>query len=98
MLNIGLPELVVIFLIIFLLFGAKALPEVAKGLGQAIKIFRKEAKEFQEQIEDAKDSAKLTAGPDNQTKREKRDNSHDFKPDANRPDWRPPSSPPDKTA
>lgn len=37
----GLPELLIIFLIILLLLGAKRLPEIVRGLGQGIKEFRK---------------------------------------------------------
>lgn len=40
MFKLGLPELIVIFLAVILLFGAKALPDIAKGLAQAIKKFR----------------------------------------------------------
>lgn len=43
--NFGPQELVIVFLIILLLFGAKKLPELAKGLGQALKEFRRAAKE-----------------------------------------------------
>lgn len=39
--NIGLPELLVIFLIIALLFGARKIPDLARGLGQAIREFKK---------------------------------------------------------
>ncbi len=35
-----MPELLVIFLIIFLLFGAKKLPEIARSLGRAVKEFK----------------------------------------------------------
>ena len=45
MFGLGPGELIVIFLIVFLLFGPKALPEIAKGLGQAIRAFKKETKE-----------------------------------------------------
>ena len=34
MFGLGMQELVVIFLIVFLLFGAKNLPEIAKGVGK----------------------------------------------------------------
>jgi sec-independent protein translocase protein TatA len=37
----GPLELVVIFLVVFFLFGAKRLPEIAKGLGEGIKEFKK---------------------------------------------------------
>ena len=38
--NVGMGELVIILLIVLLLFGAKKLPEVAKGLGKSIKSFK----------------------------------------------------------
>lgn len=40
MLGIGAWELTIIFAIVLVLFGAKRLPEVATGLGQAINNFR----------------------------------------------------------
>ena len=40
MFGLGMQELIVIFLIVFLLFGAKNLPEIAKGLGKSIKEFK----------------------------------------------------------
>lgn len=51
MFGLGLSELIVIFLVVLLLFGGKALPEIAKGLGQAIRIFKKEVKDVHESIE-----------------------------------------------
>ena len=44
---IGVPmgwELVLIVLVIILLFGAKKLPELARGSGQALRIFKSETK------------------------------------------------------
>ncbi len=41
MAGIGFQELLIIFLIIALLFGAKKIPELAKGLGQAMREFKK---------------------------------------------------------
>jgi sec-independent protein translocase protein TatA len=39
--GVGLPELLVILLIAFLVFGAKRLPELGSGLGKAIRDFNK---------------------------------------------------------
>jgi len=38
--GLGAPELIVIVLVIFLLFGATRLPQLAKALGQSKKAFR----------------------------------------------------------
>ena len=39
--SIGLPELLVILLIVIVIFGARRLPELGKSLGEGIKNFRK---------------------------------------------------------
>jgi len=49
--NIGGSELFLILLVILVFFGAKKLPELAKGLGQGIREFRKAAKDVQEEVE-----------------------------------------------
>ena len=41
LMNLGGPDLIVILLIVRLLFGAKKLPELARGMGQAVKEFQK---------------------------------------------------------
>ena len=43
--NIGVPELVVILVILLLLFGAKKLPELAKSIGSSAKELRKGLKD-----------------------------------------------------
>ena len=40
----GWPHLLVILVVVLLLFGATKLPALAKGVGQSVKIFRKEMK------------------------------------------------------
>lgn len=42
MYGIGLPELLLIVLIGLILFGPKKLPELAKAVGEAVRIFREE--------------------------------------------------------
>ena len=52
----GMPsgtELLIIFGIIVLLFGAKKIPDLAKGLGKGIKNFKSEMKEIDEVVEEA---------------------------------------------
>ncbi len=49
--GIGFQELLLIFLIIVLLFGARKLPDLARGMGEAIREFRKAAKEAENQEE-----------------------------------------------
>jgi len=39
--NFGLPEILIIALILLLLFGGKKLPELARGIGEAIKEIKK---------------------------------------------------------
>ena len=39
--NLGPTELILIFLIVLLIFGANRIPEIAKGLGRGIRDFKK---------------------------------------------------------
>ena len=52
--NIGFGELVVILLIVLLLFGAKRLPEVAKGLGRSMKAFKDGLKDASSEVDEVK--------------------------------------------
>jgi sec-independent protein translocase protein TatA len=42
---IGMPEMLIILVIIMLIFGASRLPEIGKGIGQGIKNFKGSIKE-----------------------------------------------------
>ena len=48
MFGVGLPELLVIFLVCLLLFGANRLPEIGRSLGEGIREFKKAFKEGEE--------------------------------------------------
>ena len=52
---IGQQEMIIIFLIVLLLFGAKKLPQLAKGLGKSAGEFKKARKEFDDEIKNAQD-------------------------------------------
>ena len=43
-LGLGAPELLIILLVLVLLFGASKLPELARGSGRALRIFKAETK------------------------------------------------------
>ena len=43
--NIGTTEIVIIFVVIIIFFGGKKIPELAKGIGEAIREFKKSAKD-----------------------------------------------------
>lgn len=43
--RLGVPELVIIFLIVVLIFGANRLPELGKGIGRGIKNFKEATRE-----------------------------------------------------
>jgi sec-independent protein translocase protein TatA len=46
----GLPEILIILVLVLLLFGPKRLPEMAKGIGQAVREFRKSVKDISADI------------------------------------------------
>jgi sec-independent protein translocase protein TatA len=48
MFGLGIQELIVIFLIIMVLFGAKKLPEMGKGLGRGIREFKRASEQLTE--------------------------------------------------
>ena len=62
--NLAGPDLIVILLIILVLFGAKKLPELARGMGQAVKEFQKAKDEFNDELHKAGKSGTQVAKPD----------------------------------
>ena len=53
--NLGGGEIILILALILILFGARKLPELAKGLGQGIKEFKKATKEVTDEVTSAMD-------------------------------------------
>ena len=54
--GIGVQELLLIFLVVLLLFGAKRIPEIAHGLGKGIRDFRRAMNETKDEINRAIDT------------------------------------------
>ena len=54
--SIGGWEVLLIFLVVLLLFGAKKLPELAKGLGKGIREFKGAVEGIEKEFDDAVDS------------------------------------------
>lgn len=44
------PDLIVLLIIVLVLFGAKRLPELARGLGQSVNEFKKAKEEFDKEV------------------------------------------------
>jgi sec-independent protein translocase protein TatA len=51
--TLGWPELIIIVLVVLLLFGGKKLPEMARGTGRALRIFKAETKGLMDDDDDA---------------------------------------------
>jgi len=58
--SLGGPEVIIILFAILLLFGAKKIPELARGMGRGIREFKDATKEIKDEIEDSglKDDSK----------------------------------------
>ncbi|MBQ9637420.1 MAG: twin-arginine translocase TatA/TatE family subunit [Prevotella sp.] len=54
--GLGMPEIIVIALIVLLLFGGKKIPELMKGLGKGVKSFKDGMKEIDDDLKDLNDS------------------------------------------
>jgi sec-independent protein translocase protein TatA len=61
--NLAGPDLLIILLIVLVLFGAKKLPELARGMGQAVKEFQKAKDEFTDELHKAGNQPATPAAP-----------------------------------
>ncbi len=55
----GGQEMILIFIVVLLLFGAKKIPELARGLGKSMGEFKKAREEFESEITKAADDVKI---------------------------------------
>ena len=55
LMNLAGPDMIVVLLIVLVLFGAKRLPDLARGMGQAIKEFQKAKEDFGRELHGADD-------------------------------------------
>ncbi|MCD6153654.1 MAG: twin-arginine translocase TatA/TatE family subunit [Syntrophobacterales bacterium] len=58
MFGIGMPELLIILVIILIIFGAGKLPEIGGAIGKGIKNFKKSFRD-QDEVENSRDSKKI---------------------------------------
>ena len=73
--GLGAPEIVLILLLALLLFGAKKLPELARGLGRSLSEFKKGTREITDELQKNEDEIKeAVEDPDNALAEEKKDN------------------------
>jgi len=64
--NLGTGEVIILLLVILLLFGAKRLPELARGLGKGINEFKDAVNSGKEHIMDATDDIESESDLDKQ--------------------------------
>ncbi|HQR39265.1 MAG TPA: twin-arginine translocase TatA/TatE family subunit [Blastocatellia bacterium] len=63
--NLGMPELLVILVIVVLLFGTRKLPELGKGVGSAIRNFKSAMRDSdKEEIEPPRPTQQIAEGSD----------------------------------
>ncbi len=65
MFGLGLPELLIILVIVLILFGTAKLPQIGSGLGKAIRDFNKGI--LEEELEDLTKEEKTTPKGDRET-------------------------------
>jgi sec-independent protein translocase protein TatA len=66
--NLGGQEIVIIFLIVLLLFGAKKLPELARGIGKSMGEFKKAREDFEKEITRSEADVRVKDAPGKEPK------------------------------
>lgn len=71
MFGIGMPELIIILVIVLIIFGAGKLPDIGAGMGKAIQNFKgataDSEKKVPEKIEEQKDASNSDSAPHDKT-------------------------------
>jgi sec-independent protein translocase protein TatA len=68
--GLGWQELLIIFLIVLLVFGARRIPDIARSLGKATREFKKAKDEFVKESGEMMDAAEKCAEKESKTKTE----------------------------
>ncbi|HKB86404.1 MAG TPA: twin-arginine translocase TatA/TatE family subunit [Ignavibacteriaceae bacterium] len=58
--NLGAGEIILILLVVLLLFGAKKIPELARGIGKGMSEFKKGLKDVEDEIKNSDTETKKT--------------------------------------
>ena len=69
--NMGWPEITIVIVIFILLFGAKKLPELARGVGKSIKEFKKATSNIEDEVRNAIEEEPQNTAPKQVSQKEK---------------------------
>jgi sec-independent protein translocase protein TatA len=73
--NFGGPDVLMILLIVLILFGAKKLPDLARGLGQSINEFKKAREDIGQELHEAGASPAFSNKSDSEVRNAPRSDS-----------------------
>ena len=71
--GIGIPELMILLVIVLIIFGANKLPEIGSGMGRAIKNFKRASDEPEEIDVSSPKADKKEKNKDNESQEENKD-------------------------
>lgn len=60
--GLGMPEIILIVLVVLLLFGGKKIPELMKGLGKGVRYFKDGMNDIEKEIKDSPSEDKEKSG------------------------------------
>ena len=69
--SLGIPEVIVIVLVVLLLFGAKRIPEMARSLGRAQNEYKKAKDALKEEAEDLQKSVEKVSEAESKKEEDK---------------------------